>query len=62
MASKHPNAGETQRRNAERKRCPECGRGAALVRLAEPGSRILGSRCRWVERGMCTYVEEGRSY
>jgi ribosomal protein S27AE len=49
----HPNAANTQRRNADRKRCPKCGRGAALVNDSEGRATF----CRWVHYGkQCDYV------
>jgi ssDNA-binding Zn-finger/Zn-ribbon topoisomerase 1 len=35
------------------RRCPECGRGMALVLNAFYGVRY----CRWAELGMCTLTE-----
>jgi ribosomal protein S27AE len=40
------------KRNADRRRCPKCGRGAALVRLED----VIA--CRWGLEGKCDYVGE----
>lgn len=39
--------------SAEARRCPECGRGAALVEVVEPDRR--GEICRWTRENLCTY-------
>lgn len=44
---RNPNRGATQARNAERHKCPKCGRKAALVIID------IGVACRWVG---CGYV------
>lgn len=41
------------KRSAEHRRCPKCGRGAAIKRI-EDGASIT-TYCRWVLKGLCTY-------
>lgn len=55
LPNKHPNTAATQRRNAERKRCPKCGRGAALVSVPDLGE-YGGLACRWALEKKCDYV------
>jgi hypothetical protein len=45
-------------RSAERRRCPKCGRGSALVSLAEYGLTF----CRWGETKppKCDYMKQAR--
>ncbi len=42
---------EEMRRSAEERRCPRCGRKAALVVVEE-----VGEYCRWGESGKCNYA------
>lgn len=51
-----------KRRHAERRRCPECGRGSALRIGAESWTdphgtqvRVTVVECRWTDRGLCAY-------
>jgi hypothetical protein len=42
---------EAMRMSAEYRRCPLCGRGAAMVTRYLPDTRLIV--CLWAERGKC---------
>lgn len=42
---------------AEGNRCPQCGRGSAVVYRRSAGGRTWPI-CRWVDKGMCDYAPD----
>jgi hypothetical protein len=48
-----------KKRTADRARCPQCNRGAALQRCPDrvDGALVgLAIECRWKAKGLCTYA------
>lgn len=53
---------EAMRRTAEINRCPECGRGAALVTRYSPSTGRPFMVCRWVEKDKCTFAPDSLAW
>ncbi len=43
--------GDAMRRSAERRKCPQCGRKSAIVRLSIAEDALVSAYCRW-----CNYA------
>lgn len=49
----------SMRRQAERRKCPSCGRKSAIVSWAEDWGNgpVFLRVCRWKEQGLCDYEQ-----